>query len=247
MVLRLVLALGVKNARLHLKSSHFAHRWFSRYSACLDSFFPVYYRFSDFSIWKDGSRLALGYTFSFVSDHIDRLALLITDQQRIIEHDVNILGVSQEEWQCVYAAVPTHCLDRTGQIYPLHKILWASRLCEEKRPDLLVQIASELKRLIPALHICAFGSGDPNSDWITLLADTPGLEYHGPFSEFDSLQPEGFDAFLYTSSFDGLPNVVLEAMGWGLPVIAPDVGGISEAVRDGETGFLIPIMAMMTD
>jgi glycosyltransferase involved in cell wall biosynthesis len=136
--------------------------------------------------------------------------------------------------------VPTHYLDRVGQIYPLYKILWASRLCEEKRPDLLVQIASQLKRLMPALHICAFGSADPNSDWINLLADTPGLEYYGPFNGFDSLQPEGFDAFLYTSSFDGLPNVVLEAMGWGLPVIAPDVGGISEAVRDGETGFLIP-------
>ena len=54
------------------------------------------------------------------------------------------------------------------------------------------------------------------------------------------MQPEGYDALLYTSTFDGLPNVVLEAMGWGLPVIAPDVGGISEAVRDGETGFLIP-------
>jgi glycosyltransferase involved in cell wall biosynthesis len=29
-------------------------------------------------------------------------------------------------------------------------------------------------------------------------------------------------------------------MGWGLPVIAPDVGGVSEAVRDGETGYLVP-------
>ena len=54
------------------------------------------------------------------------------------------------------------------------------------------------------------------------------------------MQPDGYDALIYTSAFDGLPNVVLEAMGWGLPVIAPDVGGISEAVRDGETGFLIP-------
>ena len=140
----------------------------------------------------------LGYTF-YLFRNIDRLALLITDQQRIIEHDVNILGVSQEKWQCVYAAVPTHGLDRAGQTYPVYRILWASRLCEEKRPDLLVRIASELKGLMPALHICAFGSADPNSDWVSLLAEAPGLEYHGPFSGFDSLQPEGFDAFLYTS------------------------------------------------
>ena len=53
------------------------------------------------------------------------------------------------------------------------------------------------------------------------------------------MQPNGYDALLYTSAFDGLPNVILEAMGWGLPVIAPDVGGVSEAVRDGETGYLV--------
>ncbi|MCQ4384065.1 glycosyltransferase family 4 protein, partial [Clostridioides difficile] len=48
-----------------------------------------------------------------------------------------------------------------------------------------------------------------------------------------------YDALVYTSWFDGLPNVILEAMGSGLPVIAPNIGGIGEAVLDGETGMLI--------
>jgi len=37
-----------------------------------------------------------------------------------------------------------------------------------------------------------------------------------------------------------LPNVILEAMGHGLPVIAPDLGGIREAVQTGKTGWLLP-------
>ena len=59
-------------------------------------------------------------------------------------------------------------------------------------------------------------------------------------NNFGSLKPESFDAFLYTSAYDGLPNVVLEAMGHSLPVIAPDVGGVREAVVSSKTGWLIP-------
>ena len=44
---------------------------------------------------------------------------------------------------------------------------------------------------------------------------------------------------MYTSAFDGLPNVILEALGSGLPVIAPNVGGISEAVEQNKTGYLL--------
>ena len=39
---------------------------------------------------------------------------------------------------------------------------------------------------------------------------------------------------------DGIPNVLLEAMSTGLPVIASRVSGIPEAVVDGSTGFLVP-------
>ncbi len=48
------------------------------------------------------------------------------------------------------------------------------------------------------------------------------------------------DIFILTSDWEGLPLSILEAMRAGLPVIASDVGGVSEAVEDDVNGFLIP-------
>jgi glycosyltransferase involved in cell wall biosynthesis len=48
------------------------------------------------------------------------------------------------------------------------------------------------------------------------------------------------DVFVLASDIEGLPLVVLEAMSQGVPVVATDVGGMPEAVIDGETGLLIP-------
>ncbi len=46
--------------------------------------------------------------------------------------------------------------------------------------------------------------------------------------------------FVLVSNYEGFPLTILEAMRAGLPVVASDVGGVKEAVVDGETGFLIP-------
>jgi glycosyltransferase involved in cell wall biosynthesis len=49
----------------------------------------------------------------------------------------------------------------------------------------------------------------------------------------------GLDQFWLTSDFEGTPNVVLEALAAGLPVIATRVGGTPEVLEDGITGILV--------
>ena len=46
------------------------------------------------------------------------------------------------------------------------------------------------------------------------------------------------DVFLLTTRTEGLPNVVIEAQLAGLPVVAPDVGGTSEATANEATARL---------
>lgn len=51
------------------------------------------------------------------------------------------------------------------------------------------------------------------------------------------------DIFCYPSYYDVLPNVVMEAMIFGLPVVSTEYAGIPDFVLNDETGFLVPIKA----
>lgn len=71
----------------------------------------------------------------------------------------------------------------------------------------------------------------------------PGLHvYHDvvPNSELLKSLYASADIFVLPTLADCFPLVIQEAMAAGLPVIATNVGAIGEAVRDGETGILIP-------
>ena len=118
---------------------------------------------------------------------------------------------------------------------PQRRILWAGRLDRQKRIDLLASIAER----IPTCTFLVFGSAllDASPE-IARLSNLANVELRGPFERFDSLPVADCDLLLYTSGWDGLPNVLLEAAAHGLPIVAGDVGGIHELIDD-ETGYLI--------
>lgn len=48
------------------------------------------------------------------------------------------------------------------------------------------------------------------------------------------------DGFVLSSAWEGMPNVVMEALAAARPVVSTRVGGVAELVQDGETGCLVP-------
>ena len=241
LTVRLLLAVSQSGTRLHIKSSVFAHRLLSRFSDVLFSeMLAIYYRFSDGVMISQQHDSVNPWVFDWLREHLAGLSKIICDCQAIAEQDVFRLGYAKERYHVVYAH---HKVATTLQIKrcrrPGKRLLWASRVATEKRPDLLPPLINKLREHFPDIVLEVFGQVDSSFD-IHLLENIDGLVYRGRYDGFTSLPVSDYDALLYTSVYDGLPNVILEAMSAGLLVIAPDVGGISEVIIDGKTGFLVP-------
>lgn len=242
LTLRLIEVTAPK-ARIHLKTSRYAHSFFTRFGKLLAGNRFIYYRFSDPVAEFDGQSFVRGNCFDFLSDNAERLDRVLSDHHRIVAHDRVRLESAREKWTALY----TRCDPLTGaeavrERGPAFrkKLLWAARLDREKRPDLLLLIAEALQRRLPDVSIDVYGNAVLNIFENAAFELHPNLSYRGSFASFAGIDHQAYDALLYTSLYDGLPNIVLEAMSAALPVFAPDLGGIGEAVVHGETGYLLP-------
>jgi glycosyltransferase involved in cell wall biosynthesis len=56
---------------------------------------------------------------------------------------------------------------------------------------------------------------------------------------YEYLQKEHFDALINTSSYEGIPVSMMEAMSFSIPVIGTNVGGVAEIIEDTKNGYLL--------
>jgi glycosyltransferase involved in cell wall biosynthesis len=95
---------------------------------------------------------------------------------------------------------------------------------------------------LPDAALVLVGDG-PERRWLEALATSPLLEGRVRFTGWHA-EPRRhlttFDVFVLPSRFEGFPLSIVEAMLARLPVVATTVGSVPEAVREGETGLLVP-------
>ena len=149
-------------------------------------------------------------------------------------------GVDASKIRVVYNAVEP----RAGAVEEARdpmRVATVCRLVPWKGVDGLLKAVAR----ISGLHLDIAGDGPLRAELEALAAQlgiVGRVTFHGTVEEEEVsaiLQKAG--VFVLNSTYEGLPHVVLEAMREETPVIATDVGGTSEVVKDGVTGILIPV------
>ncbi|OGQ81769.1 MAG: hypothetical protein A3F90_13515 [Deltaproteobacteria bacterium RIFCSPLOWO2_12_FULL_60_19] len=154
-------------------------------------------------------------------------------------------GVQGEKIRVIYSGVDIASLE--NRPVPTERtsvpvVGMVAALEERKGHRFLVEAAAELKREGQRLHYKVAGNG-PEREKLRELAVALGLQEEIEFVGFVSDVAAflaSIDLFVLPSLFEGLGVAALEAMAAGKPVIATEVGGLSELVEDRRTGLVVP-------
>jgi len=108
----------------------------------------------------------------------------------------------------------------------------------------LIDAMRPLMATRPKLHMVFVGSGSPTFEntqrYIQELGLQDRIHLMGTRRDVPNLLA-GFDLFALATEQEASGTVYVEAEAAGLPVIGTDVGGVSEMMRDGVTGILVPV------
>lgn len=221
-------------ARVHNLNSRLGFLVFQEYGKALKAYANLYVSTFCEDILPTGQ--VAGYAVSEVPSCEPWLTQVFADNARVLAMLVDTFGFGADRMQVHYQPIelnpPTVRPDR-----PLLHVLWAGRLDRQKRPDLLLQIAKQCHDL----PIRFFGYGYGLLDPVVRPRDFvgPNVEFRGPYDDFGLLPLDDFDVFLNTSEWDGLPNILLEAIAAEMAIVSSDVGGIGEVIKQQQTGLLV--------
>jgi glycosyltransferase involved in cell wall biosynthesis len=119
---------------------------------------------------------------------------------------------------------------------------FVGRFVSQKDPGNLLRAFARLSSARPDARLALVGAG-PLEGEMRSMARALGIDTHidwlgvrnGPWSM------GAFDVFALPSRYEGLPYVLLEAIGQGLPIVTTAIGGASELIRQGKNGYIVPV------
>jgi glycosyltransferase involved in cell wall biosynthesis len=176
--------------------------------------------------------------------------ILVSDTMRPI---VSRFGVAPERLIWVRNAIDSQFFRRSGRAASELRSQWniptdatvigaVGRLNGEKDYPNFLEAARLLLSRVPAAHFVIAGKGELEQDLrrqVQQLGISERVHFLGHFHDVRSLY-EMMDVYVLSSTREGLPNTVLEAMAMETPIVSTDVDGVREAVTAGSEAILVP-------
>lgn len=213
---------------------------------------------------------AHGWGFNLGMNPLVRLAVLFaekitakyTDIYICVSQFVKNLGLKynftpENKFKLIYNGVNVEVGESGNHNDNLINFIFVGRLAEPKRPELIIEAISLLPETIKNNVKFTIVSDGSKKDFLKKLAEDKKVkvEFKGDLSKEQVIKElKQADIFVFISAWEGFPYTILEAMSCGLPIIASDVGGISEVVDEtngilvkNEIGQILPAILKLVD
>ena len=165
--------------------------------------------------------------------------------QRLKNKLVDEFNVKEEKITVVpiYSERITHNVERITRNDSKFIFLTVGRLVSVKNIKMQIKAIKNLELRITNYELWIVGDGE-NSQKLKIESEKIGIKdkvkflgWHDDLEKFYSQA----DVFLLTSNYEGWGMAVIEAASYGLPIIMTDVGCANEAIKDGQSGAVIPV------
>lgn len=195
--------------------------------------------------FNSGSNLLIKFSYLFLEYLLQNLSSVNICVSRNDFRQMCRLGFNKKKFICI-PNTAYHVMDQSKfnssfleRNYTKLRIVCVARFDKQKDQSLLIRCLSLIDKCLweltfvgdgPTLSIC--------QDLCRSLDLEDNIYFSGHCDDVISFYSSA-NLFILPSKWEGLPITLLEALSSGLPIIATDVGGVSECVMHGSNGFLV--------
>ena len=138
-------------------------------------------------------------------------------------------GINLPVWNNIRDKGDPFCIGTAGRLFPI------------KDFPLFIKIADKILKVDREIRFLLAGEG-PERPYLQEMVDRHRLGDRFKFlGHIDNMSQfySKLDLYLNTSVHEGIPMSILEAMAHGIPVVAPEIGGVCEIIEHARNGYLI--------